>query len=51
MHKDSILKPTKHCSKKGQGGKGGMELNASVNLLKVFCTHLWNYHSETLLYC
>jgi hypothetical protein len=26
------------------------EYNGGVNLFKVHCTHLWNYHNETLSY-
>jgi hypothetical protein len=41
-HEDNKMKPTKHC--------GVKEYIEEVNLFKVHCMHLWNYHNETLLY-
>jgi hypothetical protein len=31
--------------KEGGGGRKKEEENERVNLLKVHCTHVWNYHS------
>jgi hypothetical protein len=35
--------------KKEKGNKNRME-KEEVNLFKVHCMHLWNYHNETLSY-
>jgi hypothetical protein len=35
---------------RGRGEMGTRECNGGVNLLKVHCTHGWNYYSEIPLY-
>lgn len=42
--KNSIMKPTEDCIKKG--GENG-NLMEAMNLFKVYSTHIWNYHNET----
>jgi hypothetical protein len=49
-HKDSIRQPTKHCLKTELEQKRDWDYNGGVNLFKVYCMHIWNYHSEAPLY-
>jgi hypothetical protein len=55
MCKDNIMEPTKHSIKKGRRGREEWEYNAGqgLDLFKVHCTHVWNYHNEpsTYYYC
>jgi hypothetical protein len=45
-YKDSIMKLTEHCLK-GEESEGEWEYNIEgVNLFKVHCTLVWNYHKE-----
>jgi hypothetical protein len=46
-HEDIIMKPTKHYLKKEGRGKGRYRnIMGDVNLFKVCCMHVWNYHKE-----
>jgi hypothetical protein len=50
MYEDSIMKPTKYCLKRGGERKEGYgNVIEAVNLFKVHCMHLRNYH-HTLYY-
>lgn len=46
---NSIMKPTKHCSKsRGEDGGELRGYNGRGECVKVYCMHLWHYHNETL---
>jgi hypothetical protein len=45
MFEDSIRKSTNTVH---TGGRGKCEDNGGVNLFTVLCTHVWNYHNESL---
>jgi hypothetical protein len=46
MFKGHIMKPTKHC-KRGKEEKENWNIVERVNLFKMQCMHVWNYHKET----
>jgi hypothetical protein len=39
-YEDHIVKPTKHCLKKGEGGEGNGNILKEMNLFKVHCMEL-----------
>jgi hypothetical protein len=49
-HEDSIMKPTKHCLRKERKERVNGNITEGVNLFKLHCTHVWNYHDEILSY-
>jgi hypothetical protein len=49
IFKDSIIKPTKYCLKRQGEERENANIMEGMNLFKVLCTHVWNYHNETPL--
>jgi hypothetical protein len=45
VYEDSIMKPTKNFGKEGSGEANG-NIMREMNLFKVHCIHVWNYHNE-----
>jgi hypothetical protein len=46
-YEDSIRKPTKHCLK---GGEEKWKYGEGVDLFKVHCMHVWNYHGKIQIF-
>jgi hypothetical protein len=38
---DSIMKPTKHCLKRGEGARENKNIMEEVNLFKIHSTHVY----------
>jgi hypothetical protein len=47
VYEDSIMKPTKHCLKRGEGMENG-NIMEGVSMSKVHCMYEWNYYNEPL---
>jgi hypothetical protein len=45
-YEDSIMKPTKHCFKTGRRDRTEWNIMVGMNMFKVHCIHLWNYHND-----
>jgi hypothetical protein len=41
--------PNTVCKREKEGGENGNTME-EMNLFKVHCTHVWNYHNEILSY-
>jgi hypothetical protein len=46
IYEDSITKSTKYCLTKRGGEGDGNTMEGEVDLFKVHCMHVWNYHNE-----
>jgi hypothetical protein len=45
VNEDNLMKDIKHCFEKGEWEDRG-EITERVNLFKVHCLPLWNYHND-----
>jgi hypothetical protein len=45
MHEIRIMKPVKIIFKRG---KNNNKIIGEINLIKVHCVHVWNYHNEAI---
>jgi hypothetical protein len=45
-YEDNLIKSTNTVYKIGEEAEGEWKYNIGVNLLKVHCTHVWNYHNQ-----
>jgi hypothetical protein len=49
LFKDSTVKPTEHCFRRGEEVRNE-NIMEEVNLFKVHCTHVWSYRNEAPSY-